>query len=165
VDNAEVTSSMGGEPKRVSGGWEFDIPAASRPVDGKLALYAAVRNAFLKGRAETVLSESYNLTVTIHLSTDESAVVRGIVKSPAGDPVAGARVGVVGHPSETVATDRDGNFVIGAHVAENQQVEIFVEKTGYQSSTKWCQAGNFPATLVIDPVRVNGKVSARGRHD
>ena len=30
INDAKVTSSMGGEPKKVEGGWQFDIPAASQ---------------------------------------------------------------------------------------------------------------------------------------
>ena len=36
VEEAMVWSSAGGEPKKVSGGWEFDVPMASRPADGKI---------------------------------------------------------------------------------------------------------------------------------
>jgi hypothetical protein len=41
ADGVEVWSSLGGEPKRVSGGWQFDIPNASKPKDGKLSIYAS----------------------------------------------------------------------------------------------------------------------------
>jgi hypothetical protein len=41
VDDAHVTSSIGGEPKRVENGWEFDIPPQSRPADGELKLFAS----------------------------------------------------------------------------------------------------------------------------
>src|SRR5437764_8366434 len=34
VENAKVWSSVGGEPKKVPGGWEFDLPSASKPLDG-----------------------------------------------------------------------------------------------------------------------------------
>src|SRR5262245_18854318 len=29
MDDAQVWSSLGGEPKKVSGGWQFDVPAGS----------------------------------------------------------------------------------------------------------------------------------------
>src|ERR1700682_5885774 len=40
VEDAKVWSSMGGEPKKVAGGWQFDIPSAARPADGKLTVWA-----------------------------------------------------------------------------------------------------------------------------
>src|SRR5713226_5308727 len=42
VEEARVWSSLGGEAKKVAGGWQFDIPAATRPADGKLTVYATV---------------------------------------------------------------------------------------------------------------------------
>jgi hypothetical protein len=55
VDEAKVTSSIGGEPKKVDGGWEFDIPQGNKPTDGKLTIYAEVRSAFLTGKSDVVL--------------------------------------------------------------------------------------------------------------
>src|SRR5882672_716467 len=59
VDAAHVTSSNGGEPKKVEGGWEFDIPPQSRPTDGKLTLLASAPNAFLTGQSTLVLDKDY----------------------------------------------------------------------------------------------------------
>lgn len=36
VEDAKVWSTVGGEPKKVAGGWQFDIPGASLPGDGKV---------------------------------------------------------------------------------------------------------------------------------
>src|SRR5688572_6088058 len=41
VKEAAVQSSIGGEPKETLGGWEFDIPAANRPKDGWLTIFAS----------------------------------------------------------------------------------------------------------------------------
>src|SRR5713101_5468291 len=41
IENAHVTSSIGGEPKKVEGGWEFDVPPQTRPADGKVVLFAS----------------------------------------------------------------------------------------------------------------------------
>jgi hypothetical protein len=45
-NEARVWSSMGGEAKKVDGGWQFDIPAKTKPADGKLTVYAEVNSAF-----------------------------------------------------------------------------------------------------------------------
>ena len=60
VEDAKVWSSMGGEPKKVAGGWQFDIPAAARPADGKLTIWASVDAAYLKGSQELELAGDRN---------------------------------------------------------------------------------------------------------
>src|SRR5262249_13700786 len=60
VEGAIVRSSMGGEPKTVAGGWEFDIPAITRPLDGKITLFAEKESAFLKGKTEMTLDKDFN---------------------------------------------------------------------------------------------------------
>jgi len=77
VENAHLTSSGGGEPKKVEGGWEFDIPPQSRPADGIVVIYAAVSSAFLTGNSAVKLGKDYYPTTTIQLSADTSAIVRG----------------------------------------------------------------------------------------
>src|ERR1035441_3121738 len=64
VEEAKVWSSMGGEPKKVAGGWQFDIPAASRPADGKLTFWASLDAAYLKGSREVRLDDDRNPAVT-----------------------------------------------------------------------------------------------------
>ena len=81
VDDARVTSSNGGEPKKIEGGWEFDIPPQSRPADGKLTLFASEKNAFLVGNSTLVLDEDYFPAVEIQLEHDTSAIVRGVVST------------------------------------------------------------------------------------
>src|ERR1700733_6990001 len=55
-DDAKVWSSIGGEPKKVAGGWQFDIPSASKPIDGKLTIYATVTTAFWEGQSQVLLA-------------------------------------------------------------------------------------------------------------
>ena len=150
VDDARVWSSMGGEPKKVAGGWQFDIPAASKPADGKLTVYAAVSSAFLTGRRELPLADDRNPTVTVQLAKDASATVRGIVVDGSGKAILGARVSVVGFESETVVTRAGGNFLLPAHAANGQQAQLHAEKAGYAAVNQWHPAGDEPATLVLD---------------
>jgi hypothetical protein len=76
VDDAQVTSSNGGEAKKLQNGWEFDIPPQSRPTDGKLKLFASVKSAFVTGSSTVDLDKDYFPTVEIQLERDTSAVVR-----------------------------------------------------------------------------------------
>jgi hypothetical protein len=136
VDDASLTSSNGGEPKKIQGGWEFDIPPQSRPADGKLKLFASVKNAFLSGNSTLVLDKDYFPTVEIRLQQDTSTVVRGNVIDDHGRSVAGARVSISGY-SDSVVTNEDGNFVLPAHAADGQIVQVRAQK------------GQFVATLSV----------------
>ena len=150
VDDAKVWSSMGGEPKKVAGGWQFDIPAASKPADGKLTVFAAVPSAFLTGRRELQLADDRNPAIAVQLARDASATVRGIVADSAGRAIAGAGVSVVGYEGEGLVTQAGGNFQLPAHAANGQQVQLHAEKSGYGAVSQWHPAGDEPATLVLE---------------
>jgi hypothetical protein len=127
ADNATVTCSIGGEPKQIQGGWEFDIPPQQRPADGKVNLYAMKKSAFLGGAATIVLGSDYYPTATIHLTSDTSAEVRGDVLDASGRAVAGAIVSVAGYP-DGATTDANGNFSLPAHAAVGQIIEVRARK-------------------------------------
>ncbi len=150
VEEARVWSSLGGEAKKVAGGWQFDIPAATRPTDGKLTVYATVAAAFLAGRREVDLAGDRNPAVILQLAKDAAATVRGIVVDGQGKAVAGARVSVIGYETEAVVTGTGGNFVLAAHAASGQQVQLHVEKPGYAAVNQWHPAGDEPVTLVLE---------------
>jgi hypothetical protein len=150
VEDARVWSSMGGEPKKVAGGWQFDIPKASKPKDGKLTIYASLPNKFLKGSKELLLSDDYNPGVSIQLASENSASVRGIVVDERGRAIPGARVSVAGYENEAVVTQDGGSFVLPAHAAADQQVLLHAEKKGFGATQQWHPAGDFPATITLD---------------
>lgn len=127
VDDVTVTSSNGGEPKKIQGGWEFDIPPQSRPADGKLKLFASVKNAFLTGDSTLVLDRDYFPAVEIQLDRDTSATVRGDVIDERRRFVAGAYVWTPGY-SDGVLTDGMGNFVLPVHAADGQIVRLHAQK-------------------------------------
>src|SRR2546421_750241 len=79
VENAKVWSSVGGEPKRVPGGWEFDLPSASKPLDGNLTLHASIADQFLQGSRRLTLAADHNPAVELTLQKDTSATVKGLV--------------------------------------------------------------------------------------
>lgn len=150
VEDAKVWSSFGGEPKKVAGGWQFDIPVASKPQDSRVIFYATREDAFLTGKEEANLGNDYNPAVTIKLRHDDSARVRGQVVDRSNRGVAGVRVFVVGHDAEAVITKEGGNFDLPAHAAVNQQVSIHAEKAGYQGANLWQPAGDAPAIMILE---------------
>jgi hypothetical protein len=150
VEDAKVGSSMGGEPKKIATGWEFDIPSESRPKDGKLTVWASLDSAYLKASREVQLEGDRNLAVIIHLESDKSATVRGIVIDRSGRAIVGARVSVAGYGGESALTQADGNFVLAAHAARNQNVQLHAEAKGYVGANQYQPAGDKPATIVLD---------------
>lgn len=148
TEDAKVWSSFGGEPKRVAGGWQFDIPAASKPQDGKLSFFASKESAFLTGRTDLTLDNDYNPAVAINLKRDDSAKIRGQIVDSKNRSVADARVFVVGYPAEYVITGEGGNFELPAHAAIDQQVLLHAEK-GNLSAKLWHPAGADPAIIKL----------------
>ncbi|MDQ3012399.1 MAG: tetratricopeptide repeat protein [Acidobacteriota bacterium] len=83
VEDAKVWSSFGGEPKKVAGGWQFDIPDASKPKEGKLSIFASKESAFLTGEEHpnvaTVL-ENYSDMLRKLNRADEAAMLEARAK-------------------------------------------------------------------------------------
>jgi hypothetical protein len=150
TNEAKVTCSVGGEVKKVEGGWECDIPSKTKPTDGKLQAYATVSDAFLTGRAELELKDDYSPVATVQLSADTSARIIGMVEDENNKPLESARVGVVGYDAEGMVTKAGGNFSLPAHKANGQQVQIFAFKEGYAAGPpEWHQAGDHPVTIIL----------------
>jgi hypothetical protein len=150
VNDAKVTSSMGGEAMKVEGGWQFVIPAESKPKDGKLTVYADVPNAFLTGMQNVLLSEDRTPTTIVQLASRPSAQIRGIVVDKMLRAVAGAKVSIIGYGSEAVTTQADGSFSLSAHAADGQQVQLHAEEYGYKALNQWHSAGDMSATIVLE---------------
>ena len=126
VHDAEVTS-MGGEIKKADGSWELEVPPQTRPADGKLSLFASVKNAFLAGSSTIVLANDYYPTATIQLAPLPEVMLRGIVKDEVGRSVAGAHVSISGY-QDIATTNAMGNFELPAHAADGQMVSVHAEK-------------------------------------
>jgi len=148
VENAKVWSSIGGEPKKVSGGWQFDIPEANVPADRTVTFYASRKSEFLNGKQE-VRIQDLNAAITVELKPDKSATVRGVVVDVNDDAVSGARVSVTGHGKDAVVTDSSGSFSLPAHAANGQEVLLRAQKEGYETATQWHPAGDSPGRLLL----------------
>lgn len=150
VEDAKVWTSVGGEPKQVAGGWEFDIPFSQLPADRKVTVHATKESAFLSGSEEVRLGNELSPSVTVRLAADASATVRGMVLDESGNALEGVRVNVVGHAGEATTTGPGGEFVLPAHAADGQQVQLHAEKAGHEAVTQFHPAGDFPATLTLE---------------
>jgi len=67
TEDARVWSSLGGEGKKVSGGWEFDIASSTMPVEKTLDIYASEESAFLTGHTSLLLTTDHNPVVRVGL--------------------------------------------------------------------------------------------------
>lgn len=70
---------MGGEAKKVSAGWEVDIPASIKPSDGKSTTLSASPPAHLSARTDLVLGGDYKPTAVVQFQKAALASIRGIV--------------------------------------------------------------------------------------
>jgi hypothetical protein len=140
IEDAKVWSTFGGEAKKVAGGWQFDIPGASKPKDGKLTIYASKEGAFLRGQTDLALGDDANPAATIKLKRDDTARVRGQVVDGKNRAVAGARVFVVGYGSEAVITKEGGNFELPERAEPDRDVLLQAEKDGLVAQ-KWHSLG------------------------
>jgi hypothetical protein len=146
VDQADLSSSVGGELKKAGGNWEFDLPPQSKPSSGQITFYASVKDAYLAGNSTLALKEDYFPTVTVQLQRLPEVPIRGRVIDESGKSMAGARVSVSGFPDIAI-TDEVGNFSIPSHHAEGQMVSIHAEK-GDRGADQLAKAGS-DAELVI----------------
>ena len=149
VSDAKVTSSIGGEPMQVEGGWLFVVPKDKKPLDGKVTFYASKDSAFLKGQSQLQLGDDHNPSVTVQLANERSAKVLGIVEDEKQSAIADATVSVIGYDSEAVVTKSSGSFSLPAHAADGQQVQLHAEKSGYRAANQWCPAGDSPCSIEL----------------
>ncbi|MBI5908828.1 MAG: hypothetical protein HY848_02570 [Betaproteobacteria bacterium] len=151
VEDAKVWSTIGGEAKKVAGGWEFDIPVASKPATGKFTVFAEQPNAFLAGSREIVLGADTGMAmaVTVPLEKVKPARVRGFVQNEEGATLGGARVMVAGYAGEMIVTSDNGGFELPAHAASGQHVLVHVQKDGYVSSQLSHLAGDDPLVVML----------------
>jgi hypothetical protein len=149
TEDAKVWSSFGGEPKQVAGGWQFDIPAESKPQNGNLTIFASNESAFLVGKEELTLNADFNSAIIVPLKLDTSASVSGQVIDNRRRPVIGAHVYIDGYEKEAVTTNRDGKFELPAHAAVRQKVLLFAERKGIGTAILWHPAGDSYAELML----------------
>ena len=150
VEDAEVTSSLGGEHKKANPGWQIDVPQAAVPKDNKMIIWAAKNGGIFKGSTEYTLGDDYNPRIIVKLNHDVSARIKGQVNDEDGNHLSGATVYVEGYFAEKAVTSRDGLFDLPAHAAPFEHVHLFVEKAGYKSWNDIIPAGgNSLATIIL----------------
>lgn len=167
VSDAVLSSLVGGEQEKADGGWEIDIPAANKPADGKVTIYASKRSASLYGEAELILDKDSNPAIKIQLrkgaspnppikgddgplvKIPPSSHIKGVVIDSSSQPIDGAWVNVVGYEGERVQTGPSGEFDLAAHRAKGQIVQVRAAKEGYKFENQNHPAGSIPMTIIL----------------
>lgn len=148
VEDARVWSSIGGEPKKVPAGWEFDISSAVRPSDGRLTVFAAASSDLL-ARSDITLGDDHNPAVVVQLQKRASTSIRGVVIDDSGSGIEGVIVSAVGFETDTTTTGTRGQFVLPTHHSEGEQVLLKAEKQGYTQATQYHPAGVEPVSIIL----------------
>jgi len=148
VDDARVTTNVGGEASRVNGGWQFEIPVAKLPRSREVKVFAEHPASFTRGTATVTFDEQHSLATEVVLAKEANAQVRGIVVDKAGRAVSDVHVSIVGAGDEGVVTHADGGFVLNAHVAEGEMARVHAEK-GRLAVNQDQPAGGIPMTILL----------------
>jgi hypothetical protein len=144
-----VYSSIGGEPKKVEGGWQFDIPAANSPKDGKLKVFAEDDFHLLMGEMDVQLDSEPNPSVVIQM-IKRNARIGGIVVDGENHAVAGATVTAVDVSNMANPSAKDGKFeVFVIPNTKGDPVRLRAEKEGFESDEEIFRQGQNDAKLVL----------------
>jgi hypothetical protein len=129
VNDAHVWSTLGGETKKVDGGWEIAIgPGASNEQARQLTIRAEVADKGWAGHRDLTLADEHSLTTSVELAKDGELPVRGIVVDSHGNSIANALVSVVGYGKDATLSDASGNFVLPSHAVSGEIVQLHAEK-------------------------------------
>lgn len=80
VSDADLYSSTGGESKKASGNWEYDVSPQTKPSDDKITFYASQKNAYTSGTSTLTFGRDYYPETTIQLAPGAHATIHGVVK-------------------------------------------------------------------------------------
>jgi len=148
IEDTQVWSTVGGEAKKVVGGWELEFPIDKLPEDRKIAVYAAQKSAYLKGQCEIIVNEGKLTVASIQLERETSAQVKGTVSDTSGKTVEGASVNIIGSAS-SATTDAHGFFSLSSNAATGEEIRLRVSKTGFETLDQYHPAGDDAAYIVL----------------
>lgn len=152
IEDAKVWSSVGGEAKKVAGGWQFDIARGSLPKEAKLSIYAEKEGSQSRGTQQIELKEDRNPTVKIELGSDKTASVRGMVVDEKGTAISKATVFVIGYEKEAVET-QIGGFQLQTHQAKGEWVTVYAQREGYKAARQNVIAGDGQVQITLEKER------------
>ncbi|UWZ84231.1 carboxypeptidase-like regulatory domain-containing protein [Occallatibacter riparius] len=162
LQRAHVNSSLGGETKLVSGGWEVDLPAGSSDDKRELTIEASVEDLGLTGSTTITLSKDPIQTTSLELKKRGELPVRGIVEDGRGNSIPNALVSVVGYGKDAVLSDGSGNFEMPSHAEAGETISLHVEKPGFKpANIPNFKVGSEAATLTLGDLDATHSLSSR----
>ncbi|MGA9463954.1 MAG: carboxypeptidase-like regulatory domain-containing protein, partial [Terracidiphilus sp.] len=171
VDDARVWSSRGGEPKKVDGGWEFDINIPRNEIPAKLTVWASVDSKGWSGSQDLMLNEDHSVPAGIQLAAKGEVPISGMIVDEDGNSIANALVWIVGNGKDVRNSDGTGNFELSSHALPGAIVTLHAEKPPLLPAEKDYVVGSGAARLTLRaasrPVprgnQMHGNVSNAGR--
>ena len=148
VSDAHVWCSLGGETKKIDGGWEIAIPRdpSAKKQEGKIWAEAAAQG--LRGESVLTLGEGPVRPITLELKRAGELFVRGTVYDPNGYAAGNAIVSVEGYGEEAKPTEVNGAFALPTHAEQGQPITLHAEKPPYPpAELKDYKVGSGTATL------------------
>ena len=149
VDDAHVRSNLGGEAKKVEGGWEIDLPSESAK-GHKLTAYAEVQNRGWSGNADLDFGDDHSPPLKVFLKETGELPVRGTVLDVTGRSVPNAQITVIGFGEEGVSTgSREG---AGERASATRATPTGASSERYRHATRArataAGVGNWPSVLM-----------------
>jgi hypothetical protein len=171
VDDARVWSSRGGEPKKVDGGWEFDIDIPRNEIPAKLTVWASVDSRGWSGSQDLMLNEDHSVPAGIQLAAKGEVPIMGMVVHEDGNSIANALVWIVGNGKDVRNSDGTGNFELPSHALPGATVTLHAEKPPLLPAEKDYVVGSGAVRLTLRaasrPVprgnQMHGTISNAGR--
>lgn len=82
VENSKIKPSIGGETKKVDGGWELELAISKLPDDQKITIYAEQKQTNLFGQREIVVKKRKLTATSIQLKQKPKTPKKKIVSVP-----------------------------------------------------------------------------------
>lgn len=146
---ATIRGDVQNEPQRTPDGWwEFEVPLAKVPYDGRITLWAEA-DGWRGGSQTVLLGADPNPTVAISLLPPESRLA-GNVESTAGSGIEGATVTATDVAIVSTVTDLHGRFQLTLPVPRDTQVRIRAEHPDFDGVQNFCYSGRDQCSLVMN---------------
>ena len=145
VSRAKVSADASEQIRKLDKAWELVL--RDRGKGETVTLYATKFPAH--GQETVTLGAKKEVRVTIPLETPPDSTISGKVTDPAGEPVAGALITVLGYEDEGVITDERGHFTVNTHAPPGVGVRVSASKGNMGKDREYISG--MPAGIQIQP--------------
>ena len=140
VNDCQLVSSLGGELKKTSYGWEVELAVDRVEKDDSLTLYVEKTATGLTGSSKVHLGNKLKLKTSVILRKSINYGVTGQVVDQMNRSVVGVNVTSL-RSGVTTKTNDDGIFHFDSLGMKGDEVVLHFEKNGYKSIDEWLMIG------------------------